>query len=257
MKAVSRHSESLLSLTKKSKSFAKNKFSTFHPFSSFILIWFTFVRKNLIFEIISIWNLFCLNRFSAHDKRCFQRTQTVVPVRPSLRVHQPFKTVFFFSATAAILWSGFSSVRSVCARPAIFGVNNNKHTYRRSWTHRILFFFSRVLWFCFVFLSSSSSSTTTDHPFVDPIRVSPSLGLIFERLTTASVTFWSKGTVRCLRTRMAKNDRWYFSKEQLFDSPSRRCGIDAEKELSYRQQAANFIQDMGQRLQVYVFDLNC
>ncbi|KAF3420792.1 hypothetical protein E2986_12702 [Frieseomelitta varia] len=47
---------------------------------------------------------------------------------------------------------------------------------------------------------------------------------------------------------MATDEKWYFTKEQLTNTPSRRCGIDADKELSYRQQAANFIQDMGQRL---------
>lgn len=46
-------------------------------------------------------------------------------------------------------------------------------------------------------------------------------------------------------------DKWYFSKEQLENTPSRRAGIQAEKELSYRQQAATLIQDMGQRLSVY------
>jgi len=44
-----------------------------------------------------------------------------------------------------------------------------------------------------------------------------------------------------------------FTKEQLQNTPSRKNGIDADKELSYRQQAANLIQDMGQRLQVYPF----
>ena len=53
---------------------------------------------------------------------------------------------------------------------------------------------------------------------------------------------------------MATDEKWYFTKEQLTNTPSRRCGIDADKELSYRQQAANFIQDMGQRLVVYPFD---
>ncbi|KAI8441539.1 hypothetical protein MSG28_015125 [Choristoneura fumiferana] len=33
------------------------------------------------------------------------------------------------------------------------------------------------------------------------------------------------------------------------NSASRKCGLDADKELAYRQQAANLIQDMGQRLQ--------
>ena len=36
-----------------------------------------------------------------------------------------------------------------------------------------------------------------------------------------------------------------------FDTPSRKHGIDSDKELSYRHQAANLIQDMGQRLSVY------
>ncbi|XP_050292997.1 cyclin-T [Anthonomus grandis grandis] len=52
------------------------------------------------------------------------------------------------------------------------------------------------------------------------------------------------------------NDKWYFTKEQLENTPSRKCGFDAYKELQYRQQAANFIQDMGQRLQVSQLCIN-
>ena len=52
---------------------------------------------------------------------------------------------------------------------------------------------------------------------------------------------------------MAADEKWYFTKEQLLNSPSRKSGYDVDKELSCRQQAANFIQDMGQRLQVYPF----
>ena len=56
---------------------------------------------------------------------------------------------------------------------------------------------------------------------------------------------------------MANNsDRWYFTKEQLEATPSRKCGYDSFKELSYRQQTANFIQDMGQRLKVYPFHVS-
>uniref|UniRef100_A0ABM1IST4 Cyclin-T-like isoform X4 n=1 Tax=Polistes dominula TaxID=743375 RepID=A0ABM1IST4_POLDO len=55
---------------------------------------------------------------------------------------------------------------------------------------------------------------------------------------------------------MAADEKWYFTKEQLANTPSRRCGIDADKELSYRQQAANFIQDMGQRLVVTQLCIN-
>ncbi|XP_054722741.1 cyclin-T2-like [Uloborus diversus] len=55
---------------------------------------------------------------------------------------------------------------------------------------------------------------------------------------------------------MENAGKLYFTKEQLGNTPSRRCGIDANKELSYRQQAANFIQDMGQRLQVSQLCIN-
>ena len=46
-------------------------------------------------------------------------------------------------------------------------------------------------------------------------------------------------------------ERWIFSQPQIANTPSRKCGIDAEKELNYRQQTANMVQDMGQKLQVY------
>lgn len=49
------------------------------------------------------------------------------------------------------------------------------------------------------------------------------------------------------------SSRWFFTREQLENTPSRRCGVEADKELSYRQQAANLIQEMGQRLNVYPF----
>ncbi|KAF6733376.1 Cyclin-T2 [Oryzias melastigma] len=44
--------------------------------------------------------------------------------------------------------------------------------------------------------------------------------------------------------------KWLFTREQLENTPSRRCGIEADRELSYRQQAANLIQDIGQRLNI-------
>ena len=53
---------------------------------------------------------------------------------------------------------------------------------------------------------------------------------------------------------VSTTDRFYFSKEQLQNTPSRKNGVDPEKEQSYRQQAATLIQDMGQRLSVYPFD---
>ncbi|XP_077339435.1 cyclin-T1 isoform X2 [Lithobates pipiens] len=55
---------------------------------------------------------------------------------------------------------------------------------------------------------------------------------------------------------MAPPGRWYFTREQLERSPSRRAGVDPDKELSYRQQAANLIQDMGQRLGVSQLTIN-
>ncbi|XP_001634968.3 cyclin-T1 isoform X2 [Nematostella vectensis] len=55
---------------------------------------------------------------------------------------------------------------------------------------------------------------------------------------------------------VSSDERWYFTKEQLQNSPSRRMGMDAERELSYRQQAATLIQDMGQRLSVSQLTIN-
>ncbi|KAM4796818.1 cyclin-T1 [Rhinophrynus dorsalis] len=55
---------------------------------------------------------------------------------------------------------------------------------------------------------------------------------------------------------MAPPNRWYFSREQLEHSPSRRAGLDPDTELSYRQQAANLLQDMGQRLNVSQLTIN-
>lgn len=57
-------------------------------------------------------------------------------------------------------------------------------------------------------------------------------------------------------TNMEDQNRWYYKKSQLVDTPSRRCGIDSDKELGYRQQLANFIQDMGQKLQVQQLCIN-
>lgn len=46
-------------------------------------------------------------------------------------------------------------------------------------------------------------------------------------------------------------EQWYFTADQLQNSPSRKCGVDADKELQYRQQTAYLIQEMGQHLRVY------
>lgn len=52
------------------------------------------------------------------------------------------------------------------------------------------------------------------------------------------------------------SSRWFFTREQLENTPSRRCGVEADIELSYRQQAANLIQEMGQRLNVSQLTIN-
>ncbi|TRY59283.1 hypothetical protein DNTS_016360 [Danionella cerebrum] len=50
--------------------------------------------------------------------------------------------------------------------------------------------------------------------------------------------------------------KWFFTREQLETSPSRCSGVEPDRELSYRQQAANLIQDMGQRLNVSQLTIN-
>ncbi|XP_030385298.1 cyclin-T [Scaptodrosophila lebanonensis] len=53
-----------------------------------------------------------------------------------------------------------------------------------------------------------------------------------------------------------KDKIWYFSSDQLANSPSRRCGIKSDEELHYRQLTAYLIQEMGQRLQVSQLCIN-
>ncbi|XP_017003533.2 cyclin-T [Drosophila takahashii] len=53
-----------------------------------------------------------------------------------------------------------------------------------------------------------------------------------------------------------KDKIWYFSNDQLVNSPSRRCGIKGDDELQYRQMTAYLIQEMGQRLQVSQLCIN-
>ncbi|XP_002156574.2 cyclin-T1 isoform X1 [Hydra vulgaris] len=53
-----------------------------------------------------------------------------------------------------------------------------------------------------------------------------------------------------------QTDRWYFTKEDLRNTPSVRDGIEFAKELGYRQQCANLVQDIGQRLQVNQLVIN-
>lgn len=65
------------------------------------------------------------------------------------------------------------------------------------------------------------------------------------------------GCSKMATSAVSTTDRFYFTKEQLQNTPSRKNGIDPEKEQSYRQQAATLIQDMGQRLSVYPFVKRC
>uniref|UniRef100_A0A3P9JS92 Cyclin-like domain-containing protein n=1 Tax=Oryzias latipes TaxID=8090 RepID=A0A3P9JS92_ORYLA len=55
---------------------------------------------------------------------------------------------------------------------------------------------------------------------------------------------------------ICNNNKWYFTRQEIDNNPSRRAGLDPDKELSYRQQAANLIQDMGQRLNVSQLTIN-
>ncbi|XP_061127806.1 cyclin-T1 isoform X1 [Syngnathus typhle] len=52
------------------------------------------------------------------------------------------------------------------------------------------------------------------------------------------------------------NNKWYYNRQEIDNNPSRRAGLDPDKELSYRQQAANLLQDMGQRLNVSQLTIN-
>lgn len=54
----------------------------------------------------------------------------------------------------------------------------------------------------------------------------------------------------------AKESRWFFTDEQLLSTPSKDHGIDAEKEMELRQDAACMIQEMGQRLRVNQLCIN-
>lgn len=56
---------------------------------------------------------------------------------------------------------------------------------------------------------------------------------------------------RAMAACRGSSSKWFFTREQLENTASRRCGVEPDRELSYRQQAANLIQDMGQRLNVY------
>ncbi len=58
----------------------------------------------------------------------------------------------------------------------------------------------------------------------------------------------------CIPTK-DKTAKWYFSKEKLGRTPSILTGgFDKDKELRYRQQAAGFIQEMGEKLNHSVKD---
>ncbi|XP_054644064.1 cyclin-T2-like isoform X2 [Dunckerocampus dactyliophorus] len=59
-----------------------------------------------------------------------------------------------------------------------------------------------------------------------------------------------------MATSRGSTSRWFFTREQLENTPSRRYGVEPDRELSYRQQAANLIQDMGQRLNVSQLTIN-
>ncbi|CAB1450099.1 unnamed protein product [Pleuronectes platessa] len=61
---------------------------------------------------------------------------------------------------------------------------------------------------------------------------------------------------RAMAACRGSSSKWFFTREQLENTPSRRGGVEPDRELSYRQQAANLIQDMGQRLNVSQLTIN-
>ncbi len=61
------------------------------------------------------------------------------------------------------------------------------------------------------------------------------------------------GTIETPSTSSASN-RWLLSADRLSNTPSHRDGIDAKKELQYRQLAASVIQEMGEELNRLVKD---
>lgn len=71
------------------------------------------------------------------------------------------------------------------------------------------------------------------------------------KMTASSSTFSDYDSIPSTTTPSSKADaHWFFTKEQLEQSPSRKAGFDADKELFYRQQTASFIQEMGSKLQL-------
>jgi len=54
----------------------------------------------------------------------------------------------------------------------------------------------------------------------------------------------------------SKMKKFIFTKSQLRRSPSSECGVTQSKELQYRHQAANFCQDLGQKLSVNQLCIN-
>lgn len=75
--------------------------------------------------------------------------------------------------------------------------------------------------------------------------------------STSSTTAAAAASAAATTTfRPDKDTMWYFTADQLENSPSRRHGIDAATELHLRQMTAYLIQDMGQRLDVYVLFIN-
>ena len=89
-----------------------------------------------------------------------------------------------------------------------------------------------------------------DHRFVNQSNLNSVLFRPISGAASACSPVFTSGCLGQFAMAAPGSKRWYFSEEKFTNSPSRRLNITADKEESYRQQAANFIQDMGQRLQV-------
>ncbi|XP_044072035.1 cyclin-T2a isoform X3 [Siniperca chuatsi] len=86
--------------------------------------------------------------------------------------------------------------------------------------------------------------------------VSPSKKSWFPVQYRRHIRFLDAQRWRAMAACRGSSSKWFFTREQLENTPSRRCGVEPDRELSYRQQAANLIQDMGQRLNVSQLTIN-
>ena len=74
-----------------------------------------------------------------------------------------------------------------------------------------------------------------------------------EDLLNRKLQCYSFSVKMALPTAKVESNRWIFSQEQVKNTPSRQHGMSAIAETHQRQQAANLVQEIGQKLQVYPY----